>query len=137
LRGRARAGSSGRQEVFANRRKNVDQDNFFVKHGCAMRKVRWEVQDFTSRDDALLVADRKEHAAALNNRHLLVRVGVDRSDNLRCEPQTANRQSFAPNHLTLGSIIETLYRNSRPVGISELDGGFRNFHFFPNKPISE
>ena len=103
------------KKVFTNRREDIDEHNFFVHHGCAMKTVRWKVQDVSRRSNPFFAFDKEPHAAADDERHLLVHVGVFRRDQERHESEANDHNSFADDHLPFDAFGRMFDGNVRPV----------------------
>src|SRR6266404_8175996 len=91
------------QEVFPNRGKNVYQNHFLIKHCRAMPRAGGKVEYVTGRRDLLLVANRKEHAATLDDSHLFVRMTMRGRDHIGVNEQATNHQLLSDDHLALNA----------------------------------
>src|SRR5262245_4516585 len=132
-----RAWSAGsRQKLFANGRKDVDEDDLFVEHRRAVLYVRWKVQHVALRRDALLAVDREADAAAFHDRHLLVRMGVHGRHDPRPESQPADHEAIAPDHLPFDPVGNLLDRHIGPVAVLKREDGIAARHFFSDRPLS-
>ena len=58
-----------------------------------------EVEDVAGRDDPLGAVHVEAHAASFDDRHLLVRMRVDRRDRVRRHLEAAHHQALAGDHL--------------------------------------
>src|SRR5687768_14963737 len=81
--------------------------------------MRRKVQHVSGRTDALYAVDDVQHATALDNRHLLVLVRVDRRHYSGLNRQPADHQLFADDHLTCNPVGHVLGGDGLPI------------HFFP------
>ena len=103
------------EKVFADRREDVDEYDFFVHHGGAMKTVRGKVQDVSRRSNPFFAFNEEPHAAADDERHLLVHVGVFRRDQERHESEANDHNSFADDHLPFDAFGRMFDGNVRPV----------------------
>jgi len=68
-----------------------------------MPRARRKVKHITGLRDPLFVANRKQHAAALDDCHLFVRVTMRGSYDIRPNAQTTDHQVFTDDHLSLNA----------------------------------
>jgi hypothetical protein len=91
------------QEILANRREDVYQNHFLVKHRRSVPRARRKVKHITRRSDALFVANGEEHPAPLDDCHLFVWMIMRGSYDVRPNSQAADHQFFTDNHLSLNA----------------------------------
>jgi hypothetical protein len=106
-----------RKKILAYRRKDVHQNYFLFEHSRAVPGARGEVKHIAGLGNALLVADRKEHVATLDEGQLFVRMIVRRGNHVRRKTKAADHHSFANNHLPLDAFLELFDRDAGPVGV--------------------
>src|SRR6185503_12741095 len=70
------------------------------------------------RRDLLLALDEEPHTAALNDRHLLVRVIVLRSHEKRLESETTDHHAVTDEHLSFDAVGRVLNGDIGPVQMS-------------------
>src|SRR5258707_1496201 len=92
------------EEIFADRREDVDQHDFLVEHRRAVADVRRKVQDVAGHRDARLAADRESGTPAFHDRHLLVRMRMHGCIHVRLERQAADHQLVAHDNLTIDPV---------------------------------
>gem|GEM_PF-5504056 len=110
-----RAGQLVKQNVFAEGCENIEQDDFFIEHGRAMPAAGRKMENISSLRDSFHFFDYEKHTAALNQRELLMRVLMRRSDNMRGKAQPANHHLLADNYLPLDPIAKVLHRHHTPL----------------------
>ncbi len=93
------------QKIFPDRRKDVDQNYFLVQHSRTMPGARREMEHVTGLSNALLVADSEEGPATFDQGHLFVGMIVGRRDDVRRQPQPADHDVLADNHLPLDAFL--------------------------------
>src|SRR5947209_16266012 len=105
------------EEVFAYRREDVYEDDLLFKHRRAVPTAGRKVEHVPGLGDALLVADCEEHAPALDERYLLVRVFVRGRDDARREPKATHHHVLADEHLPLDALFKPLGGHAPPVRV--------------------
>jgi hypothetical protein len=108
------------QEVFSYRRENIYQNHFLVEHRGPMPGTRWKVEHITGPSDALFVSNCKEHAAALDNCHLFVRMIMRGSYHIWPKAQATDHQVLTNDHLSLNAWLELFDRDPTPVRVLRL-----------------
>lgn len=103
------------KKVFANRRKNVDQDHLFVEHRCTVPEIGRKMQYGTSVKNLLFVAYGKQNTTLLDDGHLFMRMLMGWRDRVGSKPQAADHQAFANDHLPLYALTDLFKRNGFPV----------------------
>jgi hypothetical protein len=116
------------QEIFPNRREDVYQNHLLVKHCRPMPGAGRKVEHVTGRRDTLFVANRKDHAATLDDGHLFVRMIVRGRNNIGLNEQATNHQVLPDDHLALNTRFQLFDRNTAPVCVLWLQF-FDGFHF--------
>jgi hypothetical protein len=108
------------KEILSNGREDIDENYFLIEHGCTVPRTRWEVEHVACLNHPLLFADGKQHAAALNQRHLLMWVIVCGRDNVWGNTQATDHQVLANDHLPVNALLQLLHRNLRPVCVQRV-----------------
>jgi hypothetical protein len=103
------------QKIFANWRKDINQNHFFIKHGCSVPKVRWKMQHITSLKVFCFIAEYKPNFAFFDDRHLFVRVRMCRRNDIWCKSKPANHDLFTNDHLPLNAFTNFFKRNCFPI----------------------
>src|SRR5436190_23400587 len=87
------------KKVFPYRRENIHENHFLIKHGRAVPGSGRKMQHVSRLSNSLFVSDGEQNRAALDNRHLLMRMVVSRGNNVGSKTKPAHHQLFADNHL--------------------------------------
>ena len=86
------------KKVFTYGGEDVHQHLFLIHHGCAVPAMRGQVKYVTRRSNALSTFDEETHAATHDDRHLLMRMFVLRSNQ---KGRKTKRQIIKPSPTTI------------------------------------
>src|SRR5258705_11696268 len=75
------------------------------------------MQYITGGSDLLLTFDKEADLSTFDNRHLLVRMIVFRSDKKRLKAKAADHHSIANKHLPLNAVSRLFHRNPCPIEV--------------------
>lgn len=103
------------KKILAYWGKDVDQNDFLVEHRCTVPNTGREMQNITCLSDLLFIANGEKNRAALNQRHLFVRVIVRRCYESRCKFQAADHDIFTGYHLALNTLGYVFAGHTRPI----------------------
>src|ERR1044072_2412665 len=82
------------KEILTQRRKDINQYNFFIHHRGAVPTLRGKVQNISGRSDLLLTLDKKAYLTFFDNRHLFMWMIMFWSDQKRLEAKPAHHHSM-------------------------------------------
>src|SRR5262245_22412103 len=85
------------EELLANGREDIDQDDFLVENRRAVRNAGGDVEHLASRHHPVGAVDGEADPPALHERDLFVRVAVNFSDDARTEAEAADHDPLAPD----------------------------------------
>jgi|SRR6266404_1538229 len=105
------------EEVFSQRRENINQHNLFIKHSGAMPAPRRKMQHVARLRHSLLIADDETHTASLDYGELFVWMLVSRRFHVWLEPQPANHKLVPDDHLPFDAYADTLSGYALPVAV--------------------
>ncbi len=103
-----------KQNVFAQRGENIEQDYFFIEHGRAMPASGRKMEDISGLRDSLHFFNHEKHTSALDQSDLFMWMLMRRSDNMRGKSQPANHHLLADNDLPLYPIPKVFHRHHTP-----------------------